>query len=83
MGAFFVSLSIITLFTSGWVISWKALPQVLSNEHVLAVQGTIYYVAPDGNDSNPGTESLPWRTIQKAANNMVAGDTVFIRAWTY
>jgi parallel beta-helix repeat protein len=42
-----------------------------------------YYVATTGNDSNPGNEANPWRTIQKAANTMVAGDTVYIRAGTY
>ena len=31
-------------------------------------QGTVYYVAPTGDDSNPGTADQPWRTIQKAAN---------------
>jgi parallel beta-helix repeat protein len=39
---------------------------------------THYYVAPNGNDSNPGTESHPWRTIQKAANTMTAGYTVVV-----
>ena len=45
--------------------------------------GTIYYVSPTGNDSNPGTESQPWRTIQNAANTLVAGETVYIKAGTY
>jgi parallel beta-helix repeat protein len=42
-----------------------------------------YYVAPNGSDGNPGTLSLPWRTIAKAANTLVAGDAVHIRAGTY
>lgn len=42
-------------------------------------RGAIYYVATYGNDSNPGTAAQPWRTIQHAANVMVAGDTVFVR----
>ncbi|MGZ5075404.1 MAG: DUF7402 domain-containing protein [Methylobacter sp.] len=42
-----------------------------------------YYVATNGSDSNPGTLSSPWRTISKAANTLVAGDTVNIRAGTY
>jgi hypothetical protein len=46
-------------------------------------QATTYYVAPTGSDSNPGTEAQPWRTIQKAANTLDAGDTVYIRAGTY
>ncbi len=42
-----------------------------------------YYVAPDGRDSNPGTERLPWRTIQKAADTATAGKTVYIKEGTY
>jgi len=38
----------------------------------LAPQGTTYYVATTGRDSNPGTIAQPWRTIQKAANTVVA-----------
>jgi parallel beta-helix repeat protein len=45
--------------------------------------GGTYYVATTGSDANPGTESLPWRTIQKAANTLAAGDTAYIRAGTY
>jgi hypothetical protein len=52
-------------------------------QEAMASNGTDYYVAPTGNDSNPGTESQPWQTIQKAANTLVAGDTVYIRAGTY
>jgi parallel beta-helix repeat protein len=48
-----------------------------------ALQGTTYYVAPDGDDSNPGTEAEPWQTIHKAADTLLAGDTVYIRAGTY
>jgi hypothetical protein len=49
----------------------------------LASNGTVDYVAPTGSDSNSGTESQPWQTIQKAADTLVAGDTVCIRAGTY
>ena len=42
-----------------------------------------YYVSTDGDDDNPGTEAQPWRTIQKAADTLVAGDTVYIKAGTY
>ncbi|MFO7891765.1 MAG: FlgD immunoglobulin-like domain containing protein [bacterium] len=34
-------------------------------------------------NANPGTSELPWLTIQYAAESVVAGDTVFIRAGTY
>lgn len=42
-----------------------------------------YFVSPNGNDSNPGTINQPWRTIQKAANTLIAGQTVKILPGTY
>jgi hypothetical protein len=48
-----------------------------------AAHAATYYVSTAGNDSNTGTLALPFRTIQKAANLMRAGDTCFIRAGTY
>lgn len=42
-----------------------------------------YYVSVTGNDNNPGTESQPWRTIQKAANTVQAGDTVIVLPGIY
>jgi hypothetical protein len=51
---------------------------------VTHAQGAVYYVSDEsGDDSNPGTEAQPWKTIQKAANTLDAGDTVYIRAGTY
>ena len=45
--------------------------------------GATYYVAPNGDDNNPGTKAQPWQTIGKAAATLVSGDTVYIRAGTY
>ncbi len=45
--------------------------------------GTVYYVSTAGSDSNPGSEALPWRTIQHAADVVNAGDTVYVRGGTY
>jgi hypothetical protein len=42
-----------------------------------------YYVSTSGSDNNAGTLGAPWRTIQKAANTVKAGDTVQVRAGTY
>ncbi|OHA29600.1 MAG: hypothetical protein A3G52_00705 [Candidatus Taylorbacteria bacterium RIFCSPLOWO2_12_FULL_43_20] len=45
-----------------------------------------YYVDqnhPSSNDNNTGTESLPFKTIQAAANIVDPGDTVLIKAGTY
>lgn len=45
--------------------------------------GSLHYVAPSGNDTNPGTLAAPWRSIQHAAAVVQAGDTVNIRAGIY
>jgi parallel beta-helix repeat protein len=42
-----------------------------------------YYVSTTGNDSNPGSSTSPWRTIQKAANTLSAGQTAIVVAGTY
>jgi parallel beta-helix repeat protein len=47
------------------------------------VPAGTYYVSPSGNDSNPGTLDSPWRTLQKAADTLVAGDTVYVRDGIY
>lgn len=47
---------------------------------------TNYYVDannPSARDSNPGTETLPFKTIGKATSKVTAGDTVFIKAGIY
>jgi len=56
---------------------------LLPSEEAEARQGTTYYVATTGNDANPGTLTRPWRTIQRAADTLTAGDSVYIRAGTY
>jgi len=48
-----------------------------------AAAPSTYYVASGGDDSNPGTEALPWKTVTKAAETLVAGDTVYIKEGTY
>ena len=45
--------------------------------------GTVYYIATNGSDANPGTLEAPWLTIQHAAETMGAGDTVYIRGGIY
>lgn len=42
-----------------------------------------FYVAPSGSDSNPGTLSQPFRSIQRGATIAAAGDTCHVRAGTY
>ena len=43
-----------------------------------------YYVSTTGNDSNPGTISQPFRTLQRISSlTLNPGDIVYIRAGTY
>jgi hypothetical protein len=41
------------------------------------------YVSTSGNDGASGSEATPWRTLQHAANQVQAGDTVIVRAGNY
>ncbi len=44
---------------------------------------TIYYVATNGNDSNPGTSAQPFRTIKEGMMALSAGDTLYVKSGTY
>ena len=44
---------------------------------------TAYFVAPNGSDTNPGTISQPFLTIQKCASTVASGSTCYLRAGTY
>jgi Right handed beta helix region len=42
-----------------------------------------FYVSTSGDDSNPGTQAAPWRTVQHAADTVRAGATVNVRGGIY
>lgn len=44
---------------------------------------TTYYISPDGSDIDPGTESRPFRTVQKGITQAGSADTVYVKAGTY
>ena len=46
-------------------------------QSLLAQVGAAYYVSTSGSDHNPGTFTLPWATLQHAANTVKAGATVY------
>ena len=48
-----------------------------------AAHAATYYVSPTGNDGNSGSASSPWRSLQKAANTVRAGDVVLAANGTY
>jgi len=47
------------------------------------VSAETFYVAPDGSDSNSGTITEPFGSLEKGADEAQAGDTVFIRGGTF
>jgi hypothetical protein len=48
-----------------------------------SVPGNVSFVAPNGNDANPGTIAQPYLTIQKCAATVSSGGICAIRAGTY
>jgi hypothetical protein len=49
----------------------------------LTISGATYYVSPGGSDSNPGTISQPFFTLNKAWSVVSAGDIIYMRGGTY
>lgn len=47
------------------------------------VHGATYHVAPLGSDTYPGTAQQPWLSLQHAAEQVKAGDTVLLHGGTY
>ncbi|MFC5740151.1 right-handed parallel beta-helix repeat-containing protein [Dyella tabacisoli] len=60
-----------------------ALYPSLSQASAVPLTGHVYYVATNGLNSNPGTQDAPWLTVQRAANSVVPGDTVYVRGGVY
>ena len=42
-----------------------------------------FFVAPNGSDSNPGSETLPFRTISYGVSRLAPGETLFVKQGTY
>ncbi len=55
----------------------------LAPQKSASAAGITYYVDPDGNDENDGSEANPFKTIAHAASMVVAGDTVLINPGNY
>ena len=49
----------------------------------ILTSAATYYVSTTGSDTSSGTQAAPWKTIQKAANTMVAGETAIVQAGDY
>src|SRR5438552_3485960 len=48
-----------------------------------AARANTFYVATSGNNANPGSQSLPWLTLQYAVDNVNPGDTILVATGTY
>jgi parallel beta-helix repeat protein len=44
---------------------------------------STFYVAPTGNNANPGTQALPWKTLQYAVSQLKAGQTLYAMTGVY
>jgi uncharacterized repeat protein (TIGR02059 family) len=49
----------------------------------VSLDGATYYLSPGGNDSNPGTLSQPFFSLNKAWTVVSAGDIIYLRGGTY
>ncbi len=47
------------------------------------VSGTSLWIAPDGLDSNPGSEAAPFKTLTTAQTHASAGSTIWVKPGTY
>lgn len=56
---------------------------LIGTQSGLATAQTTFYIAPDGNDGNPGTISEPRATLAVAQAYMAPGDTLYMRGGTY
>src|SRR5580658_9083576 len=50
---------------------------------LFAQSGSTYYVSTNGSDTNSGSYTAPWLTIQHAANTVTAGATVYVESGVY
>ena len=56
---------------------------VFASTSLLAQSGSSFYVAKNGSDTNSGSYTAPWLTIQHAANSVTAGATVYVESGVY
>ena len=52
-------------------------------ETPVTAAGNVYYVAPDGDNANPGTRDRPWATPGYGSRQLAPGDTLIILGGRY
>src|SRR6202453_5067314 len=56
---------------------------VFTSSSLLAQSGSTFYVSKSGSNSNSGSYTAPWLTIQHAASSVSAGATVYVETGVY
>ena len=75
--SFFLLISVVTFIGSSlFGFNPKRMPLPID-------EGGFFYISTNGSDANPGTETQPFRTINRATRVVMPGDTVLIRAGIY
>lgn len=69
--------------TTKGLISAIALLVLVSAAPPAPPLGQTYHVATTGSNSNPGTSSKPFRTVQRAVDAADPGDTILVHRGTY
>jgi len=78
--------SIFFLLTSCGVAGESTLPGTTVTTETAStdvIEGSAYYVAPDGSNANDGSINSPWATIQYAIEHSGPGDIVYLRDGVY
>ncbi len=73
----------LTTRTAACVYSALVVLLPMSAPRLAAQTGATYYVSTTGKNSNAGTITAPWLTIQHAANEVKAGATVYVFGGVY
>lgn len=87
----FQSIMALAVLCFGLLLACKKTPieqeKIVAEQMKMATDGSYsppsYYVATTGNDSNPGTISSPFKTIQKGLDVVGAGSDVYVRGGVY
>ena len=57
--------------------------QLPTTTPIQAGTGNVFYIAPNGDNNNVGSEALPWRNLNHAVYALKAGETVLVKNGTY
>jgi hypothetical protein len=71
------ALCVVLLSITVWALATRG------GDSSTATGPSVSWVAPDGDDTGPGTRDEPWATLQHAADSVRPGATVYVRGGVY